>query len=32
METHESVSAMTDAYAQKADTIAREFNASLDYS
>jgi hypothetical protein len=32
METHSSVSAMTDAYAQKAVIIAREFNASLDYS
>src|SRR5437588_8875313 len=32
METHESVSAMTDAYAQKAVIIAREFSAKLDYS
>src|ERR1700756_2549242 len=32
METHESVSAMTDAYAQKAVIIAREFNTNLDYS
>jgi len=32
METHSSVSAMADAYAQKAVIIAREFNASLDYS
>lgn len=32
METHETVSAMADAYAHKAVTIAREFNANLDYS
>jgi hypothetical protein len=32
METHETVSAMTDSYAHKAVVIAREFNASLDYS
>jgi len=32
METHDTVSAMTDAYAQKAVMIAREFNARLDYS
>jgi hypothetical protein len=32
MENHESVSTMTDAYAQKAVIIAREFNARLDYT
>ena len=32
METHDSVSAMADAYAHKAVVIAREFNANLDYS
>ncbi|MGZ4876421.1 MAG: hypothetical protein ACXV5R_14720, partial [Candidatus Angelobacter sp.] len=32
MEIHDSVSNMTDAYAQKAVIIAREFNARLDYS
>jgi hypothetical protein len=32
MEPHDSVSAMVDAYAEKAVTIAREFNASLDFS
>ena len=32
METHDSVSTMTDAYAQKAVIIAREFNARLDYT
>jgi hypothetical protein len=32
METHDSVSAMAAAYADKAVVIAREFNAKLDYS
>jgi hypothetical protein len=32
METHDSVESMTQAYAQKAVIIAREFNARLDYS
>ncbi len=32
METHDSVVSMTEAYAQKAVLIAREFNARLDYS
>jgi len=32
METHESVSAMAGAYAEQAVRIAREFNATLDYS
>ena len=32
METHDSVGSMTEAYAQKAVIIAREFNARLDYS
>jgi hypothetical protein len=32
METHDSVGSMTEAYAQQAVTIAREFNARLDYS
>jgi hypothetical protein len=32
MESHDSVSAMVDAYAQKAVIIAREFNATLDFS
>jgi hypothetical protein len=32
METHESVSAMVDSYAHKAVVIAREFNATFDYS
>jgi hypothetical protein len=32
METHDSVSAMADAYAQQAVEIARDFNARLDYS
>jgi hypothetical protein len=32
METHSSVSAMAGAYAQQAVLIAREFNATLDYS
>ena len=32
METHDSVSAMAGAYADKAVLIAREFNAALDYS
>jgi hypothetical protein len=32
MESHESVTSMTDAYAQKAVIIAREFNTRLDYS
>ncbi|HEX4605069.1 MAG TPA: hypothetical protein VH724_13805, partial [Candidatus Angelobacter sp.] len=32
METHESVSAMADSYAQKAVIIAREFHAKFDYS
>ena len=32
METHDSVVSMTEAYAQKAVIIAREFNARLDYS
>ena len=32
MENHDSVSAMVDDYAAKAVTIAREFNARLDYS
>jgi len=32
METHDSVDSMTQAYAQKAVIIAREFNARLDYS
>jgi hypothetical protein len=31
METHESVSAMVDAYAHKAVVIAHEFNATFDY-
>jgi hypothetical protein len=32
METHDSVESMTQAYAQKAVIIAREFDAQLDYS
>ena len=32
METHDSVSAMAGAYADKAVAIAREFNARLDFS
>jgi hypothetical protein len=32
METHDSVSAMANAYAEQAVLIAREFNATLDYS
>ena len=32
MDTHDSVSAMADAYAQKAVIIAREFKITLDYS
>ena len=32
METHDSVDSMIEAYAQQAVTIAREFNARLDYS
>src|ERR1043166_9544237 len=32
METHSSVSAMAGAYAEQAVLIAREFNATLDYS
>lgn len=32
METHDSVGSMTEAYAQKAVIIAREFKARLDYS
>jgi hypothetical protein len=32
METHDSVSAMAGAYADKAVLIAREFNATLDFS
>src|SRR5215831_3126596 len=32
METHDSVSAMAGAYAEKAVAIARELNARLDYS
>ncbi len=32
METHDSVSAMAGAYAGKAVLIAREFNATLDFS
>jgi hypothetical protein len=32
METHDSVGSMTEAYAQQAVIIAREFNARLDYS
>jgi len=32
METHDSVSAMAGAYAEKAVAIAREFNARLDFS
>ncbi len=32
METHDSVSAMAGAYASKAVLIAREFNATLDFS
>jgi len=32
METHDSVPAMAGAYAEQAVTIAREFNARLDYS
>jgi hypothetical protein len=32
METHESVSAMAEAYAEKAVQKAREFNTQLDYS
>lgn len=32
MENHDSVSAMVDDYAARAVTIAREFNARLDYS
>ena len=32
METHDSVSAMAGAYANKAVEIARDFNARLDYS
>jgi hypothetical protein len=32
METHDSVGSMTEAYAQKAVIIAREFKACLDYS
>jgi hypothetical protein len=32
MENDESVSTMTDAYAQKAVIIAREFNTRLDYT
>ncbi|HZD93465.1 MAG TPA: hypothetical protein VE133_04370, partial [Candidatus Sulfotelmatobacter sp.] len=32
METHETVTAMAGAYAEQAVTIAREFNAKLDYS
>lgn len=32
METHDSVGSMTEAYAQKAVIIGREFNARLDYS
>jgi hypothetical protein len=32
METHDSLRDMTDAYAQKAVMIAREFNARLDYT
>ena len=32
MESHETVEAMVSAYAEQAVTIAREFNAQLDYS
>jgi len=32
MDTHSSVSAMAGAYAEQAVRIAREFNATLDYS
>jgi hypothetical protein len=32
METHDSVNAMVDSYAHKAVVIAREFNATFDYS
>jgi hypothetical protein len=32
MDTHDSVSAMADAYAERAVAIARDFNARLDYS
>jgi len=32
MESHETVDAMVSAYAEQAVTIAREFNAQLDYS
>jgi len=32
METHDSLSTMTEAYSQKAVIIGREFNARLDYS
>ena len=32
MEAHDSVSAMADAYAQKAVIVAREFKITLDYS
>ena len=32
METHDSVSAMAGAYAEKAVAVARELNARLDYS
>ncbi len=32
MESHDSVSAMADAYAEQAVVIAREFKATLDYS
>jgi hypothetical protein len=32
METHESVSAMAEAYAEKAVQKAREFNTQLDYT
>jgi hypothetical protein len=32
MESHDSVSAMADAYAEQAVVIAREFKARLDYS
>lgn len=32
MQTHESVSAMAEAYAEKAVQKAREFNAQLDYT
>jgi len=32
MESHETIEAMVSAYAEQAVTIAREFNAQLDYS